>query len=100
VVAGSKDVKIVLAKGFEASGHLVDAAGKAMGSAHIMFTHTDGKHSQWAQTQPDGRFTVSGLVEGTYEAKVWQQSADGRNGEYKAAGTIKSGDRDTELRIQ
>jgi 5-hydroxyisourate hydrolase-like protein (transthyretin family) len=100
VAAGSKDVKIVLAKGLEASGHLVDAAGKAMAAAQIMFTHTDGKHSQWTQTQADGRFTVAGLVEGTYEAKVWQQTADGRGGDYKAAGTIKSGDRDTELRLQ
>ena len=100
VLAGSKDVRIVLAKGLEASGHLVDTAGKAMGGAYVMLTHSDGKHQQWAQTQPDGRFTASGLVEGTYEAKVWQQSADGRTGEYKAAGTIKTGDRDTELRLQ
>jgi hypothetical protein len=100
VLAGSKDVKIVLNKGLEASGHVVDAAGKAMANTHVMFTHSDGKHTQWVQTQADGRFTVGGLVDGTYEAKIWQQTADGRSGEWKAAGSIKPGDRDTELRIQ
>ena len=100
VVAGSKDVRIVLAKGLEASGRLVDAAGKGLGAVQISFTHTDGKHSQWAQTQPDGRFTVAGLVEGSYEAKAWQVSADGRSGDWKSVGSIKSGDRDVELRLQ
>lgn len=100
VAAGSKGVRIVLAKGLEASGRLVDGSGKGLANVQISFAHSDGKHSQWAQTQADGRFTAAGLVDGSYEAKAWQQSADGRSGDWKSVGSIKAGDRDAELRLQ
>jgi protocatechuate 3,4-dioxygenase beta subunit len=100
VAAGTKDVRISLAKGLEATGRLVDGAGKGLANVQISFTHPDGKHTQWTQTQADGRFTAAGLVEGSYEAKAWQQSADGRSGDWKSVGTIKAGDRDAELRLQ
>lgn len=99
VVAGSKDVRLVLPKGLECTGRLTDAAGKAMASTWISFTHSDGKHTQWTQTDAEGKFTAGGLVEGTHEAKVYVQKADNTGGDWKQAGSLKAGDRDVELRL-
>ncbi len=99
VVAGSKDLRLVLAKGLECTGRLTDAAGKAMAATWISFAHSDGKHSQWTQTDADGKFTAGGLLEGTHEAKIYVQKADNTGGDWKQAGSVKAGDRDVELRL-
>ena len=99
VAAGARDVRIVLARGLEASGTLCDAQGNAMANANVMFAAADGKHSQWTQTDSEGRFTVGGLTEGPQEAKVYVQKADG-SGEWKAAGTLKGGDVNAALKLQ
>jgi 5-hydroxyisourate hydrolase-like protein (transthyretin family) len=99
VLAGSKDVRIVLAKGMEATGKLSDASGKPMASASISFSRTGGGQNQWVQTGADGRFTVGGLADGVYDAKLYVQGADGKGGEWKTVGQIKGGDRDVDLRM-
>jgi 5-hydroxyisourate hydrolase-like protein (transthyretin family) len=99
VAAGAKDVRIVLAKGLEASGRLSDAAGKPMAQSQISFVRKDGNQNQWVQCDAGGRFTVGGLLEGVYDAKVYVPGAEGKGGEWKAVGTIRGGDRDVELRM-
>lgn len=100
VAAGAKDVRIVLAKGLEASGTLYGADGKPAATTHIQFQHTDGTHQQYVQTDAAGRFTATGLVDGSYTAKVYVQKAEGKNGDWKEAGSLKAGDRNVELRLQ
>ncbi len=99
VAAGAKDVRIVLVKGLEASGKLSDAAGKPMPMMSVSFSRAGGGQNQWAQCDAAGRFTVGGLVEGPYDAKVYVDNADGKSGEWKTVGTIKGGDRDADLRM-
>jgi protocatechuate 3,4-dioxygenase beta subunit len=98
VSAGATSMRIVLVKGLTASGRVTDAAGKAMASASVNLVHPDGEHNNYAQTDAEGRFTADGLVDGTYEAQVYQQFADG-NGEWKPCGQLKAGETGVELRV-
>lgn len=72
-------------------------AGRALASATLNLVHPDGKHTAYAQTDAEGRFTAEGLVEGTYEVQVHRQNSDG-TGEWKPCGQLNAGETGVELR--
>ena len=98
VAAGSRDVRLVVAKGLACGGRVIDATGKAVANRQIMFTSEDGKHSQWTQTDEEGRFAATGLVDGAHTAQVYLNKEDG-SGEWKNLGTVKAGETNADLRM-
>src|SRR5439155_20646706 len=68
--AGTTRLEVVVGRGLAASGRLLDAAGNPMHGASIVLLHSDGRHTRSTQTGADGRFSVGGLVRGSYTAQV------------------------------
>jgi protocatechuate 3,4-dioxygenase beta subunit len=97
-VAPSAAVRIVVTKGLDASGHLLDDHGQPVKQATV-YLQKEGSNqmSNSAQTGDDGQFTFSGLSSGTYEATVWIRS--GSNKGMVKCGTLRAGDTAAELRM-
>ncbi len=103
VAAGTATLRLVLAKGLTASGRITDAAGKALASTSVSLVRSDHGHSDHggndhAQTDAEGRFTVEGLVEGTYDVSVYVKTGSDA-AEMKPCGQVKAGDTGVELRV-
>ena len=97
VAPGASGVRIVLPKGHEASGRVVDEAGQPVKQGQLQFSHQNGEQSQSATTGDDGTFKVTGLAEGTYEVQVFVRGADKP---WRKCGTIRSGETGAELKAQ
>ncbi|MCE9635221.1 MAG: carboxypeptidase regulatory-like domain-containing protein [Planctomycetes bacterium] len=86
VAAGATGVQVRLVEGLRIAGTVVDENGAGIAGANVM-AYTDGGHARSAVSGKDGRFAVSGLVEGDYHVNA---SADERvpaSVEKVAAGT-------------
>jgi protocatechuate 3,4-dioxygenase beta subunit len=99
VAAGASAVRIVVPKGLEASGRVLDDKGSPVKGGQI-FVHltSDPNQSQAASIDESGNFTLHGLGEGTYEARAISKSAADHN--YHSCGTLKAGDAGVELRME
>jgi hypothetical protein len=100
VQSGTAGLRLVLAKGFEASGRVVDAENQLMRGVHLRF-ELAGDSSKTANCISDenGKFVVKGLVEGTYDVQV--NDPEGKTGgTYKPCGKVTAGATNAELRLQ
>jgi protocatechuate 3,4-dioxygenase beta subunit len=99
VAGGATAVRIVVQKGLEASGRVVDSKGAPVAGGQILVHLTnDPSQAQSASIDASGNFTLSGLVEGTYEARALARSSSDRS--YHNCGTLKAGDSGVELRME
>jgi hypothetical protein len=98
VASGSAGVRLVCPKGLEAAGRVTDEAGSPVKSAQIMLTlPTDTDYRAWAQTDDQGNFKVTGLVDGVYDATCTQRSGPNRN--QRKCGVVKAGDMSAALQL-
>jgi energy-converting hydrogenase Eha subunit B len=99
VAAGASAVRIVVPKGLEASGRVVDDKGAPVKGGQI-FVHLvgDPNQSQVASIDESGNFTLRGLGEGTYEARAMVRSGAARS--THNCGTLKAGESGVELRME
>lgn len=97
VAPGTAGVRVVLPKGYEASGRVTDEAGQPVKQGQLQFSHQNGEQSQSAVTGEDGTFKVTGLAEGTYEVQVWVRGSDKP---WRKCGTIRAGETGAELKAQ
>lgn len=73
---GTEGVRIVVEPGLTCTGRLVDRSGHGIGGVSITFRYPDTDDYTWAQTDDDGAFEASGLMEGEYNVTAWIQSED------------------------
>jgi hypothetical protein len=98
VAAGAGAVRIVLVKGLEASGRVVDDKGAPVKGGRIFVQlSTDPSQSQSGTIDDAGNFTLTGLVDGTYDAMAVPLA--GPRQSYSKCGTLKAGDVGVELRM-
>jgi protocatechuate 3,4-dioxygenase beta subunit len=99
VSAGADGVRVVMPKGFEASGRVLDEKGAPVKGGQIFVQSSgDSSLSQSAAIDESGNFTLKGLAEGVYEAQAMTQSATTKS--LKKCGTLKAGESGVELRIE
>ncbi len=92
--ADGSDIEIVLARGLEISGRIVDVRGAPMIDAHFSLQLiADGSFEVYSSTDADGRFRVRGLRPGHY--RVWVRNR-GRAGNREG---VAAGTRDVILRL-
>jgi protocatechuate 3,4-dioxygenase beta subunit len=60
--AGVPEIRVELERGLEIAGRLLDAAGRPAPGLLILVTPADGEGSGHADSAPDGRFRIGGLV--------------------------------------
>ena len=63
-----EDLKVVIASGYPIAGRVVDEEGNPVERARVH--HYDGSFSNDTTTDPDGRFRLSGLLEGRVELGI------------------------------
>jgi hypothetical protein len=98
VAAGTGNVRLVCAKGLEASGRVVDEAGAAVKNGQLMLTlASDNDYRAYAATDGDGNFKVTGLVDATYDAQCYYRAAQQKG--YRKCGVVKAGDTGVTLTI-
>lgn len=97
-------LRIVIEKGFEASGRLLDTHGKPVVSAQVRFVPAGHDAPQRAaQTDSEGRFAVSGLRDGEYRVEMWRKvlvDAGDPMPEWQPVGTVRARDTDVERRMK
>jgi hypothetical protein len=99
VSAGADGVRVVMPKGFEALGCVLDEKGAPVKGGQIFVQSSgDSSLSQSAAIDESGNFTLKGLAEGVYEAQAMTQSATTKS--LKKCGTLKAGESGVELRIE
>jgi hypothetical protein len=99
IAAGTAAVRVVLVKGLEASGTVVDESGALVKQGVIWLqSTTDPSQSSSTSTDDNGAFKATGLVEGTYQVKVFVRSQQDKG--YRACGTLRAGDSGAQLKIQ
>jgi len=59
--SGASDIRIELERGLEISGHLVDGSGRPAAGFLIRATGPDAPSGGYANSRPDGSFTIGGL---------------------------------------
>jgi RNA polymerase sigma factor (sigma-70 family) len=96
VAPGATGVTIRLVRGLPVRGRLVDAAGKPVATATLVFRKEHGDIEATAHTDADGRFAVENLLSGTF--RVEQMTSRGGAFVYVPCGTIRAGDDGVELR--
>jgi RNA polymerase sigma factor (sigma-70 family) len=92
VAAGTVDLRIVLERGLEVRGRLVDADGAPLAGASVRFRSERDTYA-WATTKADGTFHAKGLAPGRNEAE-----AKLAEGSYRPCGTVDAGATGVELR--
>jgi hypothetical protein len=98
VAAGANAVRIVLVKGLEASGKVLDETGAPVKQGQLQFKFPgDPDQRAWTQSDADGSFKVTGLLDGTYEVECYSPAAQQKG--YRKCGTIKGGDTGAQLQI-
>jgi uncharacterized GH25 family protein len=92
IAAGSKDVIVVVKRGGQISGKIVDSAGNAVAQGVPVLAQIDDstKHNQpgssaWGSTQANGEFTISGLSDGRFKL-----TAGGNQSEYRPTTSAQS----------
>lgn len=96
VAPGATGVTIRVVRGLPASGRLLDAAGKPVTPATLVFRTEHGEIETSAYADGDGRFAVSNLLPGTY--RVEQMTSKDGAFVYVPWGTIQGGDEGVDLR--
>jgi protocatechuate 3,4-dioxygenase beta subunit len=91
VAPGSAPVRLVCSKGLDAAGRVLDESNAPVRNGNLMLTlSNDGDYATWTQTDGDGNFKASGLVDATYDAQCINR-ASGKGG-LRKCGSVKAGD--------
>jgi uncharacterized GH25 family protein len=96
VPAGAADVRLVLAKGLETTGRLLDERGDPLRHASISANYPNEpvKNVQ-ARTDEQGRFTLTGMLDAVYELTVYVQDKN----QWRKCGTLKGGAAAGDVRV-
>lgn len=98
VAAGANAQRILLAKGLEVSGKVLDEAGAPVKQGQLQFKiGNDPDQRAWTQTDAEGAFKVTGLLDAVYEVECWSPAAQNKG--YRKCGTVKGGDTGAQLQI-
>jgi hypothetical protein len=102
VRAPVSDVRVVVEKGFEASGRVLDGDGKPVPAAQLrLIPEGHDAPERSANTDSQGRFTATGLREGEYRVETWPRASPTTGDrEWQPVGTIRARDKDVELRAK
>lgn len=97
VEAGATGVEIVLERGLQVTGRVLDADGDPLANTQLMFRPEGhaGSHGN-SRTDADGNFTADGLSEGKYTVMGWRSTGTGMT--QLQLGSVVAGDRGVELR--
>jgi hypothetical protein len=100
VVGGSGGLRIVLPKGVDASGRVVDEAGVAVKQGMLMLRMaTDNAQSKNVQTDENGGFKIQGLLaDAVYDAQVYVPTSPNKG--YRKCGRVKGGESGIELHVE
>jgi RNA polymerase sigma-70 factor (ECF subfamily) len=96
VPPGTSGVVLRMTRGLHASGRLVDAAGKPVPKATLIFKIESGHREAQVIADADGRFTIDNLLPGAYRVENFV-FRDGK-GVYLPCGGLNAGDEGVELR--
>jgi hypothetical protein len=97
VAAGAAELRLVLERGLEVQGRLLDADGKPLVGINLRFVHAaSGLHAA-ARTEADGAFTASGLVPGNYAVEASMGTA--ARLDVVPCGSVEAGQRGVEVRL-
>jgi len=96
-VAGKSDLRLVLARGLEVQGRLLDSDGKALAGINLRFAHAASNLRTNARTGDDGSFTATGMTAGSYAVEASMGTAERL--EMVPCGTVDGGQRGVELRL-
>jgi RNA polymerase sigma factor (sigma-70 family) len=96
VAPGTSGIVLRLTRGLHASGRVLDAAGKPLPRATLIFKIESGHREAQIVTDVDGRFTIDNLLPGAYRVENFV-FRDGK-GVYVPCGGLKAGDEGVEIR--
>jgi hypothetical protein len=104
VDAPATGLRVTIETGFSASGRLLGAEGKPAESTQLRFVPVGHEApEEHAETDADGRFTVTGLRDGEYRVELWPKvvvKAGDPMPEWQPVGTIRARDSDVEIRLR
>lgn len=98
ISAAGATPRIVLRRGLESSGRLLDTEGRPVPGAELTFETEATSVQPTAMTDAEGRFTVRGLVAGVYRASVAARTMQSSRATLVPCGTLEAGATDAELR--
>ena len=96
VAPGAAGVTIRIVRGLSASGRLLDAAGKPVTPATLVFRTEHGDVEAHVYVDENGRFAVEHLLPGSN--RVEQMTPKGGEMVYVPCGTIRAGDEGVDLK--
>lgn len=98
VPAGSKDLRLVLARGMEVQGRLLDGTGQPLAGINLRLVHNQTGQRVTARTGNDGSFTAMGMTPGNYAVEASMGNATRLL--MVPCGNVDAGQREVELRLR